>query len=258
MIYHDLIPPAVLLSSGRPPSVVPDATIDVALPAVSTRRDRRRDDAAALRRHPGDTGRQRGPSEALRRHSFDVKTIHCGHALYRSARARCEQSGAVREREHQVHPGYRAHARKLDTRFTPGVVPGPIEQRMESYGTTRGLVFGGYSEASPDVHDLITIAAARIADARWEFAGARSAAEMRSYITATSRQRVGLAVAQAFALHRLARVPFIGVPRQYVASRARRPQPGAVQYAPDPAHFDFYRWQGSMQGWAAGAAVGWA
>ena len=65
---------------------------------------------------------------------------------------------------------------------------------------------------------------------------------MRSFVISRARRRIGLATVQAMARHRLARVPYIGVPRQAVVARARR-QPDAGLYAPAPDHADFYRWQ---------------
>ena len=138
---------------------------------------------------------------------------------------------------------YVRHARSLDAQYHAGAgVPGPIEQRLQSHTAVRGLVFGQYGEASADVHDLIRTAADQIAEQQWRLAGARSASEMRSFVISRARRRIGLATVQAMARHRLARVPYIGVPRQAVVARARR-QPDAGLYAPAPDHADFYRWQ---------------
>ena len=145
-----------------------------------------------------------------------MKTIHAGNQLYYSPHARDEQSGAVRAREAQVWPAYVSHARRLDREChgtTAATQPGPIEARLRSFTTTRALVFGAYGEASADVHDLLSISADALAAQQWRQAGARSAAEMRSYFISRSRRRLGVAAVQAMARHRLARVPFIGVPR---------------------------------------------
>ena len=229
-IFNTVVPPAVLLSTRTPLAIVPDAAIDVALPAVVTAR-----------------GQRRGSALALRRLLFDVKTIHAGTEHYSSAHARDEQSGAVRHRERSVMTDYLSHARRLDRRYHPEVgAPGPIEQRLRSFTTVRGLVFGQYGEASADVHDLITTAADQLAQHRWQLAGARSATEMRSFLVSRSRRRIGVTVVQAMARHRLARVPYIGVPRDIVATRMQRgpqqrghPHP----YAPEPGHADFYQYQ---------------
>ena len=56
-LFHTLIPPAVLYQPGGKPGIVPDATIDVALPRAVTAR--------------GEA--QRRQLEELRRLFFDVK-----------------------------------------------------------------------------------------------------------------------------------------------------------------------------------------
>ena len=85
-----------------------------------------------------------------------------------------------------------------------------------------------------DVHDLITTAADAIAEKQWELAGARSRREMRGFLISRCRRRVGLAVVQAMARHRLARVPYIGVPYVAVRTRAQQLAGAAGQYAPSP------------------------
>ena len=213
-IFHTLVPPAVLMAPGRPPSIVPDSAIQIALPEAVTARGLRRP-------------RQPRPARWL---LFDVKTIHAGSEHYYSAHARDEQSGAVRHREHDVFPGYVRHARALDAQYSP---PGttPIEDRLRSYTRTRGLVFGAYGEASADVHSLISTAADELAQQQWRLAGARTAAEMRSYVVSLLRRRVGLATVQAMARHRLAREPYIGLERAHVEARMRRGEPQGVPFA---------------------------
>ena len=56
------------------------------------------------------------------------------------------------------------------TRGGPAVsAPGtnPILDRLRSFGQTRGLAFGAYGEASPDVHALLTVAADGLAARQW-------------------------------------------------------------------------------------------
>eukprot|EP00327_Prymnesium_parvum_P013060 CAMPEP_0184401116 /NCGR_PEP_ID=MMETSP0007-20130409/77732_1 /TAXON_ID=97485 /ORGANISM="Prymnesium parvum, Strain Texoma1" /LENGTH=157 /DNA_ID=CAMNT_0026756363 /DNA_START=45 /DNA_END=518 /DNA_ORIENTATION=- len=142
---------------------------------------------------------------------------------------------------------YISHARVLDARFYPeAAAPGPIVSRLRSFTPVRGLVFGHYGEASADVHALIALAASKLAEMRWQLAGARSATEMRAFLVSRSRRRIGLATVQAMARHRLARLPYVGVPRAIVQARMQRgprmrgePEP----YAPVPGHADFYAYQ---------------
>ncbi len=225
-VFTTLIPPAVLLAPGRPPSIVPDAAIEVSLPPVVTRR-----------------GERRGAPLPRRRLLFDAKTIHAGAAHYYSAHARDEQSGAVRHREAAVWPAYLGHARALDRDHSPAGTT-PIADRLRWYTATRGLVFGAYGEASADVHALIRIAAEALARQRWRFAGARTPSEMQSFLVGQARRRVGLATVQAMARHRLARVPYIGVPRAVVAARVdARAHRGAARPAPAWEADDLYAFQ---------------
>ena len=117
-------------------------------------------------------------------------------------------------------------------------------------GETRGLVFGAYGEASADVHDLLSISADRIVERQWQLAGARSASELRSFIVSTLRRRMGMAAVQAMARHRLACVPYIGVPRRFIqamidqrAQRGAAAAHGGRPYAPPPWIHDFYQYQ---------------
>ncbi len=244
-IFHSLIPPAVLMAPGRPPSIVPDAAIDVSLPAAATAR-----------------GHQpRTSALPLRRLLFDVKTIHAGGPCYLTARARDDQSGAVRARDHLVWPEYLAHARRLDRERDAvamqqhGRPPAhAIEQRLRSYTQTRGLVFGQFGEASPDVHGLIAAAADTQSRQQWRSMGARSATEYRAFLISRMRRRVGMAAMQGMARHRIARAPYVGVPRRAVVERgARRARDGRGPWAPAPEHFDFYQYQARGPQEAAGA-----
>ena len=124
----------------------------------------------------------------------------------------------------------------------------------------RGLVFGQYGEASADVHDLIGVAADEMAQQQWRLAGARTACEMRSFLVSRARRRIGLTTVQAMARHRLARVPYIGVPRDVVTARMQRGQRQRGDphpYAPAAEHADFYQFQlpGSRTGARGGVRV---
>ena len=88
---------------------------------------------------------------------FDVKTVHGGGDVYVSAWARTAQSGAVQERAWRVQHSYTHHAGRLDTADSPAGTT-PTADRLGTFTRVRGLVFGQYGEASPDVHSLLTIA----------------------------------------------------------------------------------------------------
>ena len=65
-----------------------------------------------------------------------------------------------------------------------------------------------------------------MAQRRWRILGSRTVDEARSYFVTVVRRRLSLAAMRAYARHRLARVPWIGVPRAavhaYMQQRDRR------------------------------------
>ena len=88
--------------------------------------------------------------------------------------------------------------------------------RLVQLGQTRGLVFGQYSEASPDVHAVLAHAATATAERVWRLMGARSAAEARGFVMQQLRRRLGVVVAREMARHRLHRLPYVNTPRAVV------------------------------------------
>ena len=153
---------------------------------------------------------------------------------------------------------YTHHARVLDRDhhhhdFRTTGTWGPVERRLQSFTTVRGLVFGQFGEASADVHDLLRAAARLRGDREWRLAGARTATEMRAFLVSMMRRRMGLAAVQAMARHRIARVPYIGVPRAIVQTRMQRGTVAGQAYAPAPGHADFYQFQVNRQPLGAAA-----
>ena len=217
-IFTSLIPPPILVHARRPPAIVPDAMGEATmLPALTARRDAQR--------------RQHG-TRLRKVYLWDIKTIHAGGGIYHCPRARDDQTGAVAERAHEVNGGasggdYGRHARELDDAHS-AVGTTPIADRLRSFGQVRALVFGTYSEASPDVHALITLAAHALAHKHHQAMGARNEKEARSWWVASCRRRIGTAVARAYARYRLRRRFFIGVPRAVLDERARRGVAGAA------------------------------
>ena len=89
--------------------------------------------------------------------------------------------------------------------------PGPVLSLLRSYGLVRGLVFGAYAEASPDVHALLSHTASLEARRSWEEIGARGYQEARARVSAAMYADWDMAAARAAARMRLARVRFIGL-----------------------------------------------
>ena len=224
--------------------IVPDLAVDVSLPPVGdTRRAQR--GGQQWTPHLRRTQASRDPPRGV--YLCDVKTLHGGGGLYFSARARTEQTGGVRERAHQVTLEYAAAARELDRRHSPQGTT-PVATLLESFTTVRPLVFGHYGETSDDVHTLLERAASKAAEQRWRKLGARSQDEAKGFLLAGFRRRLGLAVAQAFARHRLRRLPFVGAtPDGVQAARARDAAGGGL---PDPGPGvrldDFYVYQAHL------------
>ena len=152
------------------------------------------------------------------------------------------------ERAHRCAGEYLSAARAADRQYSaPGT--NPILDRLRSFGQTgqtRGLAFGAYGEASPDVHALLTVAADGLAARQWRDMGARTQEEARSFIVSSLRRRLGLVICREFARHRIRRVPYIGVPRAVVERRMQRgqliggPQARVPLYVP---YADFFQYQ---------------
>ena len=97
------------------------------------------------------------------------------------------------------------------------------------------------------MHALVTKAANAIADRRWRRLGARSAAEVRSWVVAAMRRRLGLHVAREMARHRLSRLPYVGATHAAVRARGRRGElrPGGGDTGGVRAD-DFYAFQAQL------------
>ena len=80
---------------------------------------------------------------------------------------------------------------------------------------------------------------------------------MRGFMVSRVRRRIGMATVQAMARHRVARLPYIGVPRTAVVEHMRRRAVGrdgeAVGALPVQAHWEFFQYQAGPA--AAGIAA---
>ena len=183
---------------------------------------------------------------------FDVKTIHGGSTTYGSARARDEQCGGVLERAHHVSWEYLAHARRIDARLHTAAVAAAtragqaappamsaVVDRLATIAPVRPLVFGQYGEASPDVHEVLLLAAEEAGRRAWERLGARSEVEARAYFLHAFRRRVGVGVVRAFARHRIGRVSMVGATGGVLRGQGPRMQPRPEARAP----FEFFAYQ---------------
>ena len=113
----------------------------------------------------------------------------------------------------------------------------------------RALVFGQYSEASPDVHHLLEAAARHLARARWQEFGARCEDECYAATIASYRRRLGVFVSREFARFRLSRAHCVGVEYSRAQLAARRFGPGGQrQEAPQQQQLEgLYRHQARLR-----------
>ncbi|CAE8642970.1 unnamed protein product [Polarella glacialis] len=132
----------------------------------------------------------RGPARQL---LLELKTLHFGVSAYPPATlARC---GPVARRAEAIPREYAAKAMRLDTLHcgtAPGCI-GPVQQRLLALGTVRGLVFGSWGEASPDVERLLSALVEAGALRHWRSMSAGSPEAARGAIAWLLRRRWGLA-----------------------------------------------------------------
>jgi hypothetical protein len=110
---------------------------------------------------------------------FDVKTIVWCFSKYRSSfiRGSGPAAQAAQARADAVHPDYCRHGAKFDETYagvprgangrTPYDAPGPVLQKLLSFGVVQGLVVGAFSEASDAVYDLARRCAKGLAVKHW-------------------------------------------------------------------------------------------
>ena len=140
-----------------------------------------------------------------------------------------------------MHGEYVAKARALDERHygvaarqvLAGAPAGPVLRRLRDYPDVVGLAFGGYGEASPEVHSLCTEAVEVGAHRDWRALGCRSESEARSFLAARFRRTWGVVAARAAARLRLSRIRYVGLSRRQVEALRKQPRPAAV--GRDPA-----------------------
>ena len=90
---------------------------------------------------------------------LDVKRIHVNPANYPNNQN--DALGPVKNREQKVHNEYVQKLRKLDQKYG-GVHEGdcgPMEAQLRTYPPVRGLAFGAFGEAGPNVKALVNAAA---------------------------------------------------------------------------------------------------
>ena len=99
-------------------------------------------------------------------------------------------------------------------------MPGPVTQKLASYGRAHGLTFGAYGEASPDVHELVTVLAASCASRQWTRMGARDPQDAAATLKRSLYRSWGLMAMRGQARLKLMGLSHVG--SGAAAARARR------------------------------------
>ena len=134
----------------------------------------------------------------------DLKTLSYTANNY-SGRRRFENGAAVTARASRVHNEYRRKARAADRKWnnTPQNAVGPIESRLNEFGTVLPLVFGYLGEANKAVHTLLSDIATVGARNLWRQMGQTSQVNAVSVLKNTYRRNLGVAVVRANARMKL-------------------------------------------------------
>ena len=149
---------------------------------------------------------------------LELKTLHYGISTYGGSAQRC---GAVARRAQALPAEYAAKARRLDAQFN-GTEPeevGPVQLQLQSFGQLRGLVFGAWGEASPDVELLLSFAASTGAQRHWQRMGSTDEAAACGALAWLLRRRWGMTALRECARLKLDRLELVGRGAAAAASR---------------------------------------
>jgi hypothetical protein len=147
-----------------------------------------------------------GPEREL---LFELKTLHAGPSTYGHSAHRCE---AVARRARALPAEYAAKARHVDQQFcgtAPGSV-GPVEAKLRTYDPVRGLVFGAWGEASPDVERLLTAFSRAGAAHHWRTMQVATPGSAQGVLAWLLRRRWGMTAMREAARLKLERLEFVG------------------------------------------------
>ena len=141
---------------------------------------------------------------------LELKVIGGGPSHYASGDvSRCR---AVASRARAIPQEYRTKAARLDRQYLNVAEgsPGPISQKLASYGQIWGLAFGAYGEASPDVHELVQTLARSHAERNWVHIGGRDPQEAASILARSLYRSWGVMAVRSQARVKLANLAHVG------------------------------------------------
>ena len=96
---------------------------------------------------------------------------------------------------------------------------GHVEAKHRSHGPVKGLVFGAWSEASPDAHALLSAAIDVGARRHWRSMACTSAADARGALAWLLHRRWGVTAARENARLLLSRLSYVGAGAEAAAAR---------------------------------------
>ena len=166
-----------------------------------------------------------GPQQDL---LLEVKTLHVGSTTYpSSAAARCS---AVFRRAGAIPSEYASKARKVDRDYcgTVGSETGPVAQRLVALGPVKGLVFGAFSEGSPDVHRLLSALSQSGARRHSRYMGADEDTA-RGALAWLLKRRWALTAAREAARLTLSRLDLVGTGASAASGRRRLAEGAAAR-----------------------------
>jgi len=170
---------------------------------------------------------------------MELKVIGRGPSHYASGDvSRCH---AVAARAQAIPTEYRRKALRLDHQLchSSGGVPGPISRKLAGYGRIWGLAFGAYGEASPDVHELLSMLAATYASRHWVRLRAQDPEDATAALSRALYRSWGLMAVRVHARLKLAGLAQVGAGAAAASSRrhgaeashARRREAYQLQFA---------------------------
>ena len=109
-------------------------------------------------------------------------------------------------------------------------MPGPITQKLASYG----LAFGAYGEASADVHELVHVLATTCSARQWARMGSRDPQEAAATLKRSLYRSWGLMAVRGQARLKLMGLSHVGTGA--AAARARRTSSAATHCLPREAY----------------------
>ena len=147
-----------------------------------------------------------GPEREL---LFELKTLHAGPSTYGVSHHRCE---AVGRRARALPAEYAAKARQVDRQFcgTPPNEVGPVEAKLRTYDPVRGLVFGAWGEASPDVERLLSEFCRIGASTHWRSMQVSGPGRAQDILAWMLRRCWGMTALRECARLKLERLEFVG------------------------------------------------